>query len=430
LSETFDLVVRGGRLAQDGLKTRSVAVKEGKIAALLDPGEPAAAREILDVAGCIVLPGLVDAHVHFREPGLTHKEDFDSGSRAAALGGVTTVMVMPTDSPMTQTPDQFVEKRRLGEARSRVDFALQALLGPDPAHVKALAALGAISFEIFLGFLGPGQKIGSHDELVTALQAVRGAGAVAGVTPFDDALAAMAPSLPPEVEAAGVARALRAHAIAGGRIHLRQISSALGLRALALAGAGVTSEVTPHNLWLTDEALVRLGAVAKVVPPLRPQADVAAVRAALAAGRISIVATDHAPHTPEEKEAGVAKAPGGFPGVQTMLPLLLKLVAEGVLTYEALVRVACEAPARIFGLYPQKGALAPGSDADLVIVDAARPMQIRNSEQASKAGRTPFDGWSAPATPLTTFLRGEMVANEGRILGKPQGRFLRPRTTG
>ncbi len=423
----LDLLIRGAVVVQDGLGKRSVAVKDGKIAALLDPGEAAAAHATLDATGCIVFPGLVDAHVHFREPGLTHKEDFESGSRAAALGGVTTVMVMPTDSPMTQTPEQFVQKRRLGEARCRVDFALQALLGPDPSHVKALADLGAISFEIFLGFLETGRKIVTHHELVTALQAVRDAGALAGITPFDDALAAMAPSLPPEVEAAGVARALHAHGDAGGRIHLRQISSALGLQALARAGAGVTSEVTPHNLWLTDDALVRLGPVAKVVPPLRPHADVMAMREALASGRIQIVATDHAPHAPAEKDAALAKAPGGFPGVQTMLPLLLKLVAEGVLTYEALVRVACEMPARIFGLFPQKGALAPGADADLVIVDPARPMQIRNAEQASKAGRTPFDGWTVPATPLKTFLRGELISEGGNIAGSPRGRFVAPR---
>jgi dihydroorotase len=142
--------------------------------------------------------------------------------------------------------------------------------------------------------------------------------------------------------------------------------------------------------------------VAKVVPPLRPEADALAMRHALAAGRISIVATDHAPHAPQEKDAGTDKAPGGFPGVQTMLPLLLRLVAEAVLSYADLSRVACERPARIFGLYPRKGTLHPGADADFVVVDPARPMRIRNADQASKAGRTPFDGWTAPATPLMT----------------------------
>lgn len=420
----FDLLVERGSVVEgEGLRPRTLAVKDGKIAALLEPGAGEALEKI-DASGCIVLPGLVDAHVHFREPGLTHKEDFDSGSRAAALGGVTTVMVMPTDKPMTQTPQQLLEKKALAQGRCRVDFALQALLGPDLSQVQALAWEGVVSFEIFLGLLGEGQKIVDSDRLVAALKAVRAVGGVAGVTPFDEGLALKAPSLPPEVEAAGVARALCAHRIAGGRIHLRQISSALGLQALGLAGEGVTSEVTPHNLLLTGDTLTRLGAVAKVVPPLRSEADALAMRQALAAGRISIVATDHAPHAPQEKDAGLDQAPGGFPGVQTMLPLLLKLVADGALSYAGLVRVACEQPARIFGLFPRKGALRPGSDADLVLVDPARPMRISNADQASKAGRTPFDGWTVPATPRMTLLRGEALCRDGNIVSAPRGRFL------
>lgn len=418
----FDLLVEGGSVVEgDGLRPRTLAVKDGKIAALLEPGAGEASEKI-DASGCIVLPGLVDAHVHFREPGLTHKEDFDSGSRAAALGGVTTVMVMPTDKPMTQTPQQLLAKKFLAQGRCRVDFALQALLGPDLSHVEALAREGIVSFEIFLGLIE--QKIEDSATLVAALEAVRDAGSIAGITPYDEGLAARCPSLPPEVEAAGVARALCAHRIAGGRVHLRQLSSALGLQALCLAGEGVTSEVTPHNLLLTGDTLRRLGAVAKVVPPLRSEADTLAMRQALAAGRISIVATDHAPHTPQEKDAGLDQAPGGFPGVQTMLPLLLKLVSDRVLSYADLVRVACEQPARIFGLFPRKGALRPGSDADLVLVDPARPMRISNADQASKAGRTPFDGWTIPATPRMTLLRGEAVCRDGKIVGAPRGRFL------
>lgn len=411
----FDLVVEHGSVVEPGgLRPCSVAVRDGKIAALLEPRLRSEARETIDARGCLVLPGLVDAHVHFREPGLTHKEDFDSGSRAAALGGVTTVMVMPTDVPMTQTPEQFAEKRRLAEGRCHVDFALQALLGPDVRHVVALARLGAISFEIFMGLLGEGQKIADEATLAAALKAVREAGAVAGVTAFDG------------VEAPTVARALAAHRFTGARMHLRQISEAQSVALLPPPGEGVTSEVTPHNLLLTDEAFRRLGALAKVIPPLRTQADLDAVRAALRAGKISIVATDHAPHTPQEKDLPLDKAPGGFPGVQTLLPLLLKLVSEGELSYGDLVRVACTEPARIFGLLPRKGVLQPGSDADLVIVDPARPSRIRNSEQASKAARTPFDGYAVPASVLRTLLRGETIARDGTVVGPARGQFLAP----
>ena len=410
-------------MVQEGVTARSVAVKDGKIAALLEPGEAAAARATVDAKGCLVFPGLVDAHVHFREPGLTHKEDFESGSRAAALGGVTTVMVMPTDSPMTQTPAQFLDKRRLAESRCHVDFALQALLGPDPAHVRPLAELGAVSFEIFMGLLPEAFCIRDEARLVAALDAVREANAVAGVTPLDERLS---PSFTPEAEAEGVALALRAHALAGGKMHLRQISCAASVGELPRAASGVSSEVTPHNLLLTRDAFSRLGALAKVVPPLRSEADAIAMREALASGRVSIVATDHAPHAPAEKDAPLDRAPGGFPGVQTLLPLLLKLVADGALTYEGLVRAACAEPARIFGLFPRKGALRTGSDADLVVVDPARSMHIRNADQASKAARTPFDGWQVPATPVITILRGQIIMRDGAIAGSPRGLHLKP----
>jgi dihydroorotase len=390
-------VVRGGRIVDgNGLSARTVAVRDGSIAALLSPMEAVKAKNVIDVDGCIVLPGLVDAHVHFRDPGLTHKEDFDSGSRAAAAGGVTTVMVMPTDKPFTQTADQFAEKRALAEGRSHVDFALQALLGPDFANVAALAAQGAVSFEIFMGLLEP--KIDDDDTLAAALAAVRAAGGVAGVTPL----------------------------VEGGRMHLRQISSAAGVEAMHGAAPGLTSEVTPHNLWLTEAAFAQLGAIAKVFPPLRPQADVDAVRKALKDGRISMVATDHAPHAPEEKAAGLERAPGGFPGVQTLLPLLLKLVEDGVLDYSDVVRVACEAPARAFGVYPRKGTLRAGADADLAVVDPARPMHIRDEAQESKARHTPFNGWKAPATPVLTLLRGQVIAREGKVVSRPVGLHLKP----
>jgi dihydroorotase len=297
-----------------------------------------------------------------------------------------------------------------------VDFALQALLGPDLSQVQALVWEGAVSFEIFLGLID--QKIEETGKLVAALEAVRDAGGIAGITPYDDGLAAASPDLPPEVEAAGVARALCAHRIARGRVHLRQISSALGL-----AGKGVTSEVTPNNLLLTGETLTSLGAVAKVVPPLRPEADALAMRHALAAGRISIVATDHAPHAPQEKDAGTDKARGGFPGVQTMLPLLLRLVAEAVLSYADLSRVACERPARIFGLYPRKGscarALTPTSSSWIrrarcgSATPTRPPHAVRRLDRAGDAAHDPF-------------LRGELIARDGAIVGAPRGRFLAP----
>jgi len=441
----FDLVVANGTVVSGGgMMPCHVAVRNGRVAALLDPSATPEAGRIVDATGHLVLPGLVDAHVHFRDPGLTHKEDFASGSRAAALGGVTTVMVQPTDSPVTTTVEHFLAKKVSAEGRCAVDFALQVALGPDTSHVAALAEAGAASFEIFLGLLPDPVRIARNEPLVAALMAVREVDGLVGATPYDDEFAAAAArgasglsddwarftaSLPPAIEAAGIARAVLSHRLVGGRMHIRQVSTALGLAALSMAEGDVTAEVTPHNLSLTEETLLRLGAVAKVIPPLREAGDIDAMQAALRDGLVDIVATDHAPHTRDEKAAGASdlgKAPGGFPGVQTMLPVLLKLVGDGVIDYPDLVRAACEAPAAIFRLSERKGSLRPGTDADLVLVDPNSPMQIRDEDQASKAGQTPFNGMTVPATPVLTMLRGEVIAERSKIVGSPRGRFVAP----
>jgi dihydroorotase len=443
----LDLLIRGGSVVTaTSVAAKSIGIADGRIAALLEPGEEAAAAETIDAQGRIVLPGLVDAHVHFREPGLTHKEDFASGSRAAAAGGVTTVMVMPTDNPMTMTPDLFLQKRELAADKCHVDYALQAGLGPDTQHVRALADLGAVSFEIFMADVAPPLLVADGSKLLSCLAAVRAVAGLAGLTPGDDSIVAplaaaaraadptdrlaFARSRPPVAEAMGIARACLAAAELGVRAHIRQVSCDASITVLrALRPQTLSAEVTPHNLLLEEEELLRQGPVAKVVPPLRARSDLDAARTALRDGTIDIVATDHAPHLPEEKRAGetdIWQAPGGFPGVQSFLPLMLRLVGDGLLTYPDLVRVCCERPARLFGLHPRKGSLAVGADADIVIVDPDRSYEIRNEAQESKARLTPFHGWAVPATPVLALLRGQVVMRDGRPEGKPQGRFVAP----
>ena len=443
----LDTVVEGGLIAgPDGLKAGTIAIQAGKVTGIHAPGERLEARERIDASGCIVLPGVVDAHVHFRDPGLTHKEDFASGTQAAAAGGVTTVMVMPTDKPMTTTPEFFEEKRRIAEGRAHVDFALQAGLGPDTSQVRTLADLGAISFEVFLADLAPPMLVTTGEELLRCLQAVAATGRVAGISPGDDSIVAahtdtsavdrdgsrraFVDSRPPVAEALGMARAFVVAAASGARIHIRQVSTAASVDVLRrFKSETVSSEVTPHNLLLDGNEILKQGPVAKVAPPLRSGADLLSVQTALREGLIDIVATDHAPHLPEEKALGEVdlwKAPGGFPGVQTFLPLMLRMVSDGLLDYSRLVLACCETPARLFGLYPVKGALLPGSDADLVIVDPRVPFDIRNEDQLSRARLTPFNGWQTPARPIMTMLRGAVVARDGKATGARSGRFVRP----
>jgi dihydroorotase len=443
----FDILIVGAEIVSStGRLRKSIGIKDGKIEALIDPGDAAPARETIDAHGQILIPGLVDSHVHFREPGLVHKEGFASGSRAAAAGGVTTVMVMPTDNPITVTPEQFLEKKQLAEGRCFVDYAFQAALGTDTQFVRPLADLGAVSFELFLADFPPPILVDSARDLLAALAAVRSVEGVAGITPGDDSIVrglteaeqrdhptdpmSFARSRPPIAEALGLARACLAVSETGVRAHIRQVSCRRSVNVLqALAPADLSSEVTPHNLALEAGELAKQGPVAKVAPPLRAADDIEAVRSALRDGTIRTVATDHAPHSPEEKRAGdqnIWKAPGGFPGVQTFLPVMLKLIGDGILDYPDLVRACCEVPAKTFGLFPQKGSFAIGADADFVLIDPRRPFTIRNEDQQSKARLTPFNGWVAPATPVLALLRGRVIMRDGVPVGEPAGRLLRP----
>jgi dihydroorotase len=282
--------------------------------------------------------------------------------------------------------------------------------------------------------------------LISSLEAVRDAGSIAGVTPGNDVLFIKAAEIarrehggtlrafplarPAAAEAVGIAEACTAASITGARVHLRQVSSELSLRALqAFRTGNVSAEVTVHNLALTEDDYLRLGMVAKVAPPLRPQHDVNALRAAVHSGALDAVATDHAPHHPDEKTAGendVWKGPGGFPGVQTLFPVMLSLVERNILSYAELVKLCCASPARLFGLYPRKGSLQPGADADLAIIDPKKSMTIRNEDQFSKARKTPFDGLVVGSTPVLALLRGSVIMRDGKPTGSAAGRFLKP----
>jgi dihydroorotase len=431
-----------------GLVPGGIGVQGGRIVAQTAAGFAPAAREVLDAAGLVALPGLVDAHVHFREPGLTHKEDFASGTAAAIAGGVTTALVMPTDDPLTLTVEDFAAKRALAEGRLHADIGLQALaVAPD--HVAALAAAGAISIEVFTGDVPAALLVPDTATLAAILGVCAAAGIVAGITPADDsviaaALSACGPataagatresffrSRPPLSEAAATARAIAAAAATGAAVHLRQISCRASLAFVAEArarGLDLTAETTPHYLLLDAAEIERQGPVAKVLPPLRDAADCDALWKALG-GVLDMVVTDHAPHTEAEKARGDADiwaAPGGFPGVQTLLPLMLDAVAAGRIGWPDLVALCCAAPARRFGLYPRKGSLAPGADADIVLVDPARRAPIRAADQLSRARRTPFEGRVVTGWPVLALLRGEVAMRDGRPVGPPRGTVLSP----
>ena len=444
----FDLVIRDAVVVTAASETRAdVAIEGGKIAQIAPPGAALRARRTIDAEGLTLLPGLVDAHVHLREPGLVHKEGFDSGTRAAAAGGVTTVMVMPTDSPITLTPGQFREKRALADGVAHVDFALQAGLGPDASHIRELTDLGAVSFEIFLSDITESLLVRDAETLLQLLSRISAAGSIAGVTPGDHdvvtrrtteirarskgAAADFPGTRPPISEALGIARACVAAREAGARMHIRQVSCRAGVQALTALrhGLPISAEVTPHNLMLNEDELYRQGPIAKVAPPLRPQADVDAMRSALRDRLIDMVATDHAPHLPAEKRAGeidVWKAPGGLPGLQTFLPAMLKLVNDGVIGLKDLVRLCATEPARLFAL-EHKGRIEAGADADVVLINMNESLIVRNEDQLSKAQLTPFAGLEVRGRPVLVLLRGQEIMRDGKLVESATGKFVAPR---
>ncbi len=439
---TFDLLLRGGTLVDtSGLRPVDLAIRDGRIAAHLPRGATAEAARVLDVTGCLVLPGLVDAHAHLREPGLTHKEDLATGTAAAAAGGVTTVLVMPTDEPWTDTPDLLRAKGELARGRLRADVSFQVAVRRGAPGLRALKDAGAVSFELFTADVPERWR---HDTLATLAASVAAVAAVDGlacVSPGDQSLLDAAPagtdagaycaSRPPLAEAAGIARAVLVAADRGARVHVRQSNSAAGLEAWRrLRGlADVTLETTVQCLLFTADRYADLGAAIKASPPFRAEADRAALLAAVRDGIVDVVATDHAGHAPAEKAARhprFADIPGGMPGLQTLLPCMLHLVDRGDLALTDLVRVCAANPAARFGFGGRKGALTPGCDADVLVLDPRRSSTVADADQWSKAKFTPFAGLTIPYRLAHVVLRGQEVYADGALTGEPCGLVLQP----
>ncbi|AZO14145.1 dihydroorotase [Mesorhizobium sp. M2A.F.Ca.ET.043.05.1.1] len=439
----FDTLIRGGTLVNaEGLSRGDIGIAAGKVAAVVAPGEAAEAGTVIDASGCFLLPGLVDAHAHLREPGLTHKEDFSSGTHAAALGGVTTVLDMPTDEPWTAASEQLADKMAIAEGRIHVDVGLQAVVSRDLSPIPRLLDHAPVSFELFTADVPDGFLFATLDSIAEALKAFASADTLIGISPGDQSIlagstardrsgsiATFLDSRPPLAEANGIARALVAAASAEAKIHVRQINSELGVetwsRLRGMADASV--ETTPQNLYFTAQDYETHGANLKASPPLRSPHDVDALRAALSAGLIDIVATDHAPHAPVEKAASYAAfadIPGGMPGLQTLLPTMLRLVDDGLIALPDLVRMCSRNPAERFGLGRRKGRIAAGYDADLLILDPHRSSTIANADQVSRAGYTPFDGWTVKARLTNVFLRGREIVRDGRLVGPAQGKIV------
>jgi len=405
-------------------RVRDVLVEGETIARVEDGGtvDRADADDVIDCDERHLLPGAIDAHVHFREPGFAHKEDWHTGSRSAAAGGVTTVVDQPNTDPPTVTGEAVDGKADLA-TKSLVDFGINggvtADWDPDSLFERGLFALGEVFLADSTGDMGieadlfadAVERAAAEDTVVTVhaedadlfdRAALERAGDGTG---RDADVGAWSAYRTAEAEAAAVERALEVGADSGAAIHIAHTSTPEGIDAASDAGA--TCEVTPHHLFLSREDLDELGTFGRMNPPLRSEERRAAVLERVADGTVDVVATDHAPHTRGEKDASVRDAPSGVPGVETMLPLLLQEVREGPLDLERVRDLVAANPAAIFGV-PGKGRVAEGADADLVLVDLDSSREIRGDDLHSKCGWTPFEGREA-VFPELTLVRGHVA---------------------
>jgi len=403
-------VIRDAALA-DG-RIRDVRLDGERIDAV---GEDLEGETFVDADENLLLPGMIDAHVHFRQPGFGHKETWASGSRSAAAGGVTTVVDQPNTDPATVTGAAFEGKAAFAAADSVVDWGVNggvtADWEPESLFGAPLFALGEVFLADSTGDMGIEADLfreacqrAAEEDVVVTVHAEDADLFDSGAKSRDDADAWSAYRTA-EAEEAAVERAVEVGGEAGATVHVAHTSTPEGVDAARAGGA--TCEVTPHHLFLSRDDLDDLGTFGRMNPPLRSEARREALFERLADGRVDVVATDHAPHTREEKDASIWDAPSGVPGVETALPLLLEAARRGDLDYETVRDVTAANPAEIFDL-PQKGRIEAGRDADLVLVDPEASREIRGEDLHSNCEWTPFER-KRGVFPEWTMVRGTVV---------------------
>jgi dihydroorotase len=433
----FELVIRNGTLVSGGGRRRAdIGISAGRVAAVGEHLETAA--EEIDAAGLHVLPGVIDEHVHFREPGLEHEETWLTGTRAAVFGGVTTVLDMPNTIPPTDSHDRAIDKQRLAAASAYCDFGLFGLAGMGWDRTLLGPAGVVVGLKAFLGPTTGGLTTPDKRDLRRILRVARESGTRVAFHAEDraiiahqetslrragrfDALAHLeARPARAEVAAIDSAAALLLEVGASGHIlHLSSVDGLLAVEAWRARGVDLTCETTPHHLLLDRSAYAADG-LAKVNPPFRGDGHSRALLRAAADGRIDCVGSDHAPHRLADKQRdSIWDVPSGFAGVETLLPLLLSEVAVEHLSLERVVALTAESPARTWGLWPRKASMQIGSDADLTLVDLQREGSIAADRLHGMNDFSPWEGRRTIGAVEATIVRGHVVMRAGRLTGDP-----------
>lgn len=454
----IDLRIAGGRVhTPSGPLSADILIDGERVVGLVAPGSGGAAKTTIDAGGLDVLPGLVDLHAHSRTPGLTHKEDFRTVSSAAAAGGITTYVDMPNVDPPTVTAELLLEKRAIAARDSIVDWGHFAS-GSRPENVPALAEAGATGFKIFM--VGGGYPhddriaVVAHDTLYASLEAVAATGLPCLVHPFDQSLfnlfwqrrldAGHSKDHTSRVEVytgidiiwrSAVATLIEFQRETNVRLHILHTHAVGSLELVRRAkrdGSKITAAIDPKYFHLTRADMERQGPRAYHGAVITERPDhLEAIWTALRDGTIDTIDSDHGPHTLEEvnrARVDSTKAELGNPQYDDLLSVLLNDVNLGKIEIADIVRLCSENPARLIGRFPQKGAIVPGADADLVLVDLTRDVELSDERTHTKVHWTPYDGWKVKGAPVMTLLRGTVVVREREIVGEPGGgRYLEGR---
>ena len=437
MPQTYDLIVRGGEVANHaGRGLVDVGVIDGRIAEIGDLSQ-ASAGQVVDATGLTVLPGVIDTQVHFREPGLEWKEDLETGSRAAALGGVVAVFEMPNTEPNTTDPDTLADK--LVRARDRMWTDHAFYVGGTHENARFLGELerlpGCCGVKVFMGASTGTLLVADDDGVREVLKHVNRRATFHSEDEYR--LVERRPlarpgdwTSHPEVRDAESAimstrRLVRLAKETGKRIHVLHVTTAEEIDFLAENKDVATVEITPQHLTLTaPEAYERLKGLAQMNPPIRDAHHVAGLWRGIDQGVADVLGSDHAPHTLEEKARPYPASPSGMPGVQTLVPVMLTHVAAGRLSLERFIDLTSTGAQRVFGT-ANKGRMAEGYDADLTIVDLKAKRTLRHEDMASRCGWTPFDGMEATGWPMATIVRGRVVMRDGELIGTAHGRPVR-----
>jgi dihydroorotase len=432
---SYDLILKGGTVVNhDGAGIRDVGMRDGRIAAIGDLRQ-ASAGQTIDCGGLHVLPGVVDSQVHFREPGLEHKEDLQTGSQAAVLGGVTAVFEMPNTKPLTTSEEALADKVRRATGRMHCDFAFWVGGTRDNASdVGELERLpGAAGIKVFMGSSTGDLLVEDDDGVFSILKNTRRRAAFHSEDEFRlrerlgervEGNPSSHPIWRDEIAALQCTERLVAVARrARARIHVLHISTAEEIEFLAGHKDVATCEATPHHLTLSADDYATLGTLIQMNPPVRAARHRDGIWHGISQGVVDVLGSDHAPHTLEEKAKPYPASPSGMTGVQTLVPIMLDHVNAGRLTIERFVDLASHGPNRIFGM-ARKGRIAVGYDADFTVVDLKRTETITNAQAGSKAGWTPYDGRQVTGWPVGTIVRGMRVMWEGELVTPAQGRAV------